>query len=150
MTNKGGKANRDGPRYHSDGHHPTVRSRGKKIVISSKVPVKPLEKSENAWKPLKEQELDEAKQNLSHLQGHLNKIAPQTFDSLSDQIIAVAGKLQEQSMPEFAVRVFNQALLQPTYNPMYAKLCKDHLAQDGQGRGRVPELPQASARQLPA
>jgi len=141
MTNKGGKANRDGPRYHSDGHHPTVRSRGKKIVISSKVPVKPLEKSENAWKPLKEQELDEAKQNLSHLQGHLNKIAPQTFDSLSDQIIAVAGKLQEQSMPEFAVRVFNQALLQPTYNPMYAKLCKKIiLLKTGKGEAVFPNF----------
>ena len=71
-----------------------------------------------------EQELDEAKLNLSHLQSHLDKIALQTIESLSDQIIAVASKLQEQHMREFVLRVYNQTMQQPTCQAMCAKLCK--------------------------
>ena len=103
-----------------------TNSKGKIFLPSAP---KPLVKSENRWKPhtatladsvtvQKEEEL------LLKAQGHLNKIAPQTYDSLSIKFIEIANELGEAQLEAVVSKIFAKALLDPTYNSLYANLCK--------------------------
>jgi translation initiation factor 4G len=99
----------------------------------SSIPEKPLTKSDNGWKPVR-QRVDEStiegkiEINVKEAQGYLNKMTLATFDVLSDKFATVAA-LEKGSPPLPGIlklltdRIFEQALLQPTFCHMYAALC---------------------------
>ena len=71
----------------------------------------PLEKSENRWKPHSETvpdavNVDQTEAILLKLRGDLNKIAPQTFESISNQMIELALKLRQDTLPRLVLEIF--------------------------------------------
>ncbi len=83
----------------------------KKGKIVLKGPPVVLVRTENAWKPVsleKSSNVDDMAALLMKAQGILNKIAPEKFDSLSDQLIDVAKKIDETHLPQLANKLFNQ------------------------------------------
>ena len=72
--------------------------------------------------------------NVRTAQGYLNKMTQTTFDSLSDKFVEIAisekGNVEKNELPlpgQLKIlidRIFEQALLQPTFCPMYSSLCE--------------------------
>mmetsp|Transcript_29328 Transcript_29328/g.73806 ORF Transcript_29328/g.73806 Transcript_29328/m.73806 type:complete len:546 (-) Transcript_29328:347-1984(-) len=88
--------------------------------------IKPLTQSENAWtRPTKkaESESEENEAVLRKAQGLLNRVTVENFDSLKDEIFALGTK-NEEILRGLIERIFDKAVLEKHFCPLYAKLCK--------------------------
>lgn len=105
--------------------------RNKKQPAYTGPPVEPLKRSESGWKPEK---VDTSTSDgmrlklIKEAQGKLNKLTAVTYEKLSQQLIQIGLKGDgEDAIPgllrSLIDKVFEQALLQPTFCPMYAALC---------------------------
>lgn len=103
------------------------KSKGEARVIRlPKAETKALDKAENAWvRPTKAAEDDaKAKEDeiLRSALKVLNVIVPQTFDKLSMKLIEY-GRAVPARLADFIDMIFTKALDEPTYSPVYARLC---------------------------
>lgn len=83
-------------------------------------PVKPLERSDNRWVPVKSTtHLDEA---VKLVQGIMNKMTREKFDRLSKQLCEMEIKSLEMLRAVITL-IFDKALGEPHFCDMYADLC---------------------------
>ncbi|XP_010929170.1 eukaryotic translation initiation factor [Elaeis guineensis] len=68
--------------------------------------------------------LSEKEQVLKTVKGILNKLTPEKFDVLKGQLID-AGITTPDILQGVIMLVFDKAVLEPTFCPMYAQLCSD-------------------------
>ena len=96
-------------------------------------PVEPLATSEHGWKREKVDTSTEDGMRVAlvkEAQGYLNKMTQVTYEKLSTRLVQIACRETQGDPPlpgvlrELINKVFEQALLQPTFCPMYAKLCQ--------------------------
>lgn len=95
-------------------------SRGSYYESEYDGPVKPLNRTDNRWKPLK------AKSNLEEsikiVQGIMNKMTREKFGRLSAQLCAL--KIESMDMLRAVINlIFDKALGEPHFCDMYADLC---------------------------
>jgi len=88
-------------------------------------PVKPLEKSENAWKMIKpsEKNADDLEVKLRKVKGILNKLTLEKFNILADQIVDIGIK-DEETLKGIIKEIFDKAIDEPNFGSLYAKLCQ--------------------------
>ncbi|ORX56526.1 hypothetical protein BCR36DRAFT_319935 [Piromyces finnis] len=88
-------------------------------------PVKPLEKSENAWKMVKpsEKNSEDLEIKLRKVKGILNKLTLEKFKILADQIVDIGIK-DEETLKGIIKEIFDKAIDEPNFGSLYAKLCQ--------------------------
>ncbi|GMH13776.1 hypothetical protein Nepgr_015617 [Nepenthes gracilis] len=86
-------------------------------------PTPALIKAEVPWS-LQRGGLSEKEQVLKTVKGILNKLTPEKFDLLKGQLID-AGITSAEILKEVIKLLFDKAVLEPTFCPMYALLCSD-------------------------
>jgi hypothetical protein len=88
-------------------------------------PVKPLEKSENAWKMVKpsEKNIEDLEVKLRKVKGILNKLTLEKFKILADQIVDIGIK-DEETLKGIIKEIFDKAIDEPNFGSLYAKLCQ--------------------------
>lgn len=87
--------------------------------------IKPLELSASAWAPptVKKKGSDDDDEKLKRkLQGLLNKLSLEKFESISNQIMGI-GIDDEASLALVIAGVFDKAVDEPNFGSMYARLC---------------------------
>ena len=86
--------------------------------------VKPLEESENAWKPAAKtkEQLDALEVLLRTTKGLLNKFTPEKFEKLTDQFLELEITCRTD-MIAIIDMVFDKALFEPIFGYMYSQLC---------------------------
>lgn len=86
-----------------------------------------LKISDKGWKPssIRNSDDNEYGGNVKTAQGYLNKITETKFDDLSEKFVNIAMKDSEHPglSKILTDRIFEQALRQPTFCPLYANLC---------------------------
>jgi translation initiation factor 4G len=101
-------------------------------------PVKPLEKTADAWMPQAQQrkgkEEDDSPAIVDRkVKALLNKLTMEKFDSISDQIIAWANKSESQRDGRTLIQVirlvFEKATDEAAWSEMYARLCRKMMEQ---------------------
>lgn len=114
---KGGRNNRD--RKGKGGRNNRGRSREPAIPASTG-PVKALEVSDNRWKKVDNKEgVDALKAKVLVI---LNKITPEKFDVLFQQLMALDINSVE-GLEAVIDCIFDKALMEPSFCPLYATLC---------------------------
>lgn len=86
--------------------------------------IKPLEKSENRWKPsaLQEKEEDEAKTILKQMNSNLNKLAKENLDKISKKMIE--GLIDNAEVLVGVIDlIYDKALEETKFCSLYAELC---------------------------
>uniref|UniRef100_J3LEP1 Eukaryotic initiation factor iso-4F subunit p82 n=1 Tax=Oryza brachyantha TaxID=4533 RepID=J3LEP1_ORYBR len=94
--------------------------------FSAKAQVGPssaLVKAEVPWSS-KRGNLSDKERVLKTVKGILNKLTPEKFDLLKDQLIE-AGITTVDILKDVISLIFEKAVLEPTFCPMYAQLCFD-------------------------
>lgn len=130
LESTGTGANRGGPVNRRSANAPGGRrsnSQGTARVIKlPRAELKPLDKSGNAWSRPEKANDDDAKakeeEMLRAARLVLNVIVPQTFDKLSLKLIDLCKAIPAR-LRDFIDMIFIKALDEPTYSPVYAKLC---------------------------
>ena len=86
--------------------------------------VKPLEESENAWKPnaKSKEEVDALEKLLRTTKGLLNKFTPEKFEKLTDQFLELEITCRTDMIAIIDL-VFDKALFEPIFGFMYSQLC---------------------------
>jgi len=86
--------------------------------------VKPLEETENAWKPLSKtkEEIDAMEKLMRTTKALLNKFAPEKFAKLSDQFLDLEIHCRTDMIAVIDL-VFDKALAEPIFGEMYSQLC---------------------------
>ncbi len=79
-------------------------------------------RAQNAWARLGEKALPEDDLVLREAKGLLNKLTYDKFDSISDKMIAL-GIMSKTIMPGMIDLLFDKAVDEPKFAPMYAQLC---------------------------
>jgi translation initiation factor 4G len=101
-------------------------------------PVKPLEKSADAWAPIAKTRAppvdDDSPQLVDRkVKSLLNKLTMEKFDSISDQIIDWANKSKTQTDGRTLIQVirlvFEKATDEASWSEMYARLCRKMMEQ---------------------
>jgi translation initiation factor 4G len=101
-------------------------------------PVKPLEKSADAWMPQAQQRKSKEDEDSPALvdrkvKSLLNKLTMEKFDSISDQIITYANKSEAQTDGRTLIQViklvFEKATDEAAWSEMYARLCRKMMEQ---------------------
>jgi translation initiation factor 4G len=101
-------------------------------------PVKPLEKSDNAWAPMAKtraaaDDQDSPAMVDRKVKALLNKLTMEKFDSISDQIISWANKSETQTDGRTLIQVirlvFEKATDEAAWSEMYARLCRKMMEQ---------------------
>ncbi|XP_051148388.1 eukaryotic translation initiation factor isoform X2 [Andrographis paniculata] len=82
-----------------------------------------LVKAEVPWSA-RRATLSDKERVLKTVKGILNKLTPEKFDLLKDQLID-AGITSADILKEVISLIFDKAVLEPTFCPMYAMLCSD-------------------------
>ncbi|KAL6984926.1 Eukaryotic translation initiation factor isoform 4G-1 [Sarracenia purpurea var. burkii] len=96
----------------------------KSFMITHKVgPAPALIKAEVPWSARKGT-LSEKERVLKTVKGILNKLTPEKFDLLKGQLID-SGITTVDILKGVISLIFDKALLEPTFCPMYAQLCSD-------------------------
>ncbi|KAK9888566.1 hypothetical protein WA026_000810 [Henosepilachna vigintioctopunctata] len=114
MNNKGGGKSTNG---------------GNKISISLREEVK-LRETENAWKPgrlAKDAQSDEERKTIElykRVRGVLNKLTPQKFDTLLNQIKSLKVDTIDRLQGVINL-IFEKAVDEPNFSVAYAKMCKE-------------------------
>ena len=82
--------------------------------------VKPLEETENAWKPAtkSQQEVDALEKLLRTTKGLLNKFTPEKFEKLTDQFLELEIDSRTDMIAVIDL-VFDKALFEPVFGSMY-------------------------------
>ncbi|KAH9806324.1 eukaryotic translation initiation factor isoform 4G-1 [Citrus sinensis] len=86
-------------------------------------PAPALIKAEVPWSA-KRGNLSEKERVLKTVKGILNKLTPEKFDLLKGQLID-SGITSADILKEVISLIFDKAVLEPTFCPMYAQLCSD-------------------------
>ncbi|KAG1326541.1 eukaryotic translation initiation factor [Cocos nucifera] len=86
-------------------------------------PAPVLLKAEVPWSA-RRGNLSEKERVLKMVKGILNKLTPEKFDVLKGQLID-AGITTPDILKEVITLIFEKAVLEPTFCPMYAQLCSD-------------------------
>ncbi|TKY54679.1 Eukaryotic translation initiation factor isoform 4G-1 [Spatholobus suberectus] len=86
-------------------------------------PTSTLIKAEVPWSARRES-LSEKDRVLKTVKGILNKLTPEKFDLLKGQLID-AGITSADILKGVISLIFDKAVLEPTFCPMYAQLCSD-------------------------
>ncbi|XP_010905020.1 eukaryotic translation initiation factor [Elaeis guineensis] len=86
-------------------------------------PAPVLLKAEVPWSA-RRGSLSEKERVLKMVKGILNKLTPEKFDVLKGQLID-AGITTPDILKEVITLIFEKAVLEPTFCPMYAQLCSD-------------------------
>jgi len=110
---------RDG-RPDRDGRGGGGGRRGPRPDAPMDIEVVPLAVTENRYKPLKDVPGDV--KLLRNLNAILNKLTPEKFDTLVEQVL----ELKIDSAPllrDVVTAVFEKALAEPNYSPVYAEFC---------------------------
>ncbi|GKV03144.1 hypothetical protein SLEP1_g15499 [Rubroshorea leprosula] len=116
--------NKDSGLHKSDVSHDQVGSQFAKAQISSWVgPTPTLVKAEVPW-AARRGNLSEKERILKTVKGILNKLTPEKFDVLKGQLID-AGLTTPDILKGVISLIFDKAVLEPTFCPMYALLCSD-------------------------
>ncbi|CAK7347783.1 unnamed protein product [Dovyalis caffra] len=102
----------------------------KGLIPSPHTPLQAMHKAERKYEVGKVTDEEEAKQRL--LKGILNKLTPQNFEKLFEQVKAVNID-NVVTLNGVISQIFDKALMEPTFCEMYANFCF-HLA------GELPEL----------
>ncbi|KAJ1918832.1 hypothetical protein H4219_002371 [Mycoemilia scoparia] len=120
---RGGRRARGRGRGDGHGHHDNSHQ-AKPVVL--------LPKSENRWKPSRQ--ADKAGENSTievverQTKILLNKLTPDNFEQVSNDIIDVANKSKEESdghiLRRAVIIIFEKATDEPTFSATYAQLCK--------------------------
>ncbi|KAI9019840.1 hypothetical protein DFJ74DRAFT_674672 [Hyaloraphidium curvatum] len=87
--------------------------------------IKPLESSDSAWAPptVKRVGVDDAEEKIRRkLQGLLNKLSLEKFESISQQIMGL-GIDNESILALIIAGIFDKAVDEPNFGSMYARLC---------------------------
>ncbi|KAG0502588.1 hypothetical protein HPP92_002660 [Vanilla planifolia] len=93
------------------------------VQLSKAGPAPALLKAEVPWSARKGN-LSEKDRVLKTVKGILNKLTPEKFDVLKDQLID-AGITTQEILQDVINLIFEKAVLEPTFCPMYAQLCSD-------------------------
>ncbi len=99
--------------------------------------VAPLELSANRWVPLsnKKVSVDDSSPEVidRKVRALLNKLTPENFDSISDQIITWANKSEHEKDGRTLIQVirlvFEKATDEAKFSEMYARLCRKMMEQ---------------------
>ncbi|KAK9100145.1 hypothetical protein Scep_023575 [Stephania cephalantha] len=86
-------------------------------------PTTALIKAEVPWSA-RRGNISEKERVLKTIKGILNKLTPEKFDLLKGQLID-AGITTPEILKEVITLIFDKAVLEPTFCPMYALLCSD-------------------------
>ncbi|KAF0933609.1 hypothetical protein E2562_018850 [Oryza meyeriana var. granulata] len=86
-------------------------------------PLPALVKAEVPWS-IKRGNLSDKERVLKTVKGILNKLTPEKFDLLKGQLIE-AGITTADILKDVISLIFEKAVLEPTFCPMYAQLCFD-------------------------
>jgi len=98
---------------------PTDDPRGTKVVAPP--PVEQLKRSDNAWS--RKRELDDSRTlKVKLVRSILNKLTLEKFERLYEQIRSV-GISDQETLEGIVSEIFEKALLEPSFSPMYAQLC---------------------------
>ncbi|CAI5484375.1 unnamed protein product, partial [Closterium sp. Yama58-4] len=84
-------------------------------------PVVPIVKAANPWMP-RRGAVDEKEKVLRTVKGILNKLTPEKFDVLLQQMLD-SGITSADRLQEVISLIFDKAVDEPTFCPMYAELC---------------------------
>ncbi|XP_038984202.1 eukaryotic translation initiation factor-like [Phoenix dactylifera] len=95
-------------------------------------PTPALVKAEVPWST-RRGNLTDKERVLKTVKGILNKLTPEKFDVLKDQLID-AGITTPHILQDVITLIFEKAVFEPTFCPMYAQLCSDL-------NERLPPLP---------
>lgn len=101
-----------------------------KVSISLREDVK-LHEAENAWKPMRLNKKDfsteedcKTEELYKNVRGILNKLTPEKFNKLLDQIKALQIDTSQRLQGVIDL-VFNKAVDEPNFSVAYAKMCKE-------------------------
>ena len=103
----------------------SVRGRGREGVRGKKdapldIEVVPLQMSENRYVI---KSFDGEEKTLRAFQAILNKLTPESFEALLQQVL-VLGLNTSELLDRAVDHVFEQALSEPTFSPVYAEFCE--------------------------
>eukprot|EP00050_Salpingoeca_kvevrii_P018890 m.79697 g.79697 ORF g.79697 m.79697 type:complete len:1630 (+) comp8190_c3_seq1:211-5100(+) len=147
-------------------HRPPRRGARAKRVVSLVRDVAPIEKSENRWKPNREEKTNDAfEATLKEALAILNKLTVEKFDKLSTKLIDLGRQLprpvaipddldaekkkqletenekKTRYLSSFIDRIFTKAIDEPFFCSMYAALCRVmHGAATKDGTPILPEF----------
>ncbi|XP_057453543.1 eukaryotic translation initiation factor 4G-like isoform X2 [Lotus japonicus] len=123
--NQGGmqRNNSDGERWQ---RAPSFQHRGLIPSPTSQTPLQLMHKAEKKYEVGKVSDTEEVKQR--QLKGILNKLTPQNFDRLFEQVKAVNID-NAVTLTGVISQIFEKALMEPTFCEMYANFCS-HLASE--------------------
>jgi hypothetical protein len=119
----GKKLTPTGPVYPNTGR-PERKSHGSSSSIRR---VKHVQ-GENAWKP-KQFSKSEKEKKLSDIRFILNKIAPESFVKLKEELVNI--EIGEEELVDVSKHIFEAAIVNSAYSGMYAALCADLLHGEG-------------------
>ncbi|XP_058743350.1 eukaryotic translation initiation factor 4G-like isoform X2 [Vicia villosa] len=121
MGNQGGRNSPDGERWQRS---PSFQQRG--LIPSPQSPLQMMHRAEKKYEVGKVSDEEEAKQR--QLKAILNKLTPQNFDRLFEQVKAVNID-NAVTLTGVISQIFEKALMEPTFCEMYANFCS-HLASE--------------------
>jgi translation initiation factor 4G len=100
------------------------KGKGGPLRAFSTFDVKPLEETENAWKPAakSKEEVDALEKLLRTTKGLLNKFTPEKFEKLTDQFLELEITCRTDMIAIIDL-VFDKALFEPIFGFMYSQLC---------------------------
>lgn len=113
---------RDNKASHESGQD-QLSSRGNASFSQTGGPAPALIKAEVPWSA-RRGSLSEEDRVLKTVKGILNKLTPEKFDLLKGQLID-AGITTPDILKGVITLIFDKAVLEPTFCPMYAQLCSD-------------------------
>ncbi|KAL3028070.1 hypothetical protein AAZX31_03G093400 [Glycine max] len=122
VGNHGGRNNPDGERWQRSA---SFQQRGL-IPSPTQTPLQMMHKAENKYEVGKATDVEEVKQR--QLKAILNKLTPQNFDRLFEQVKAVNID-NAVTLTGVISQIFEKALMEPTFCEMYANFCF-HLASE--------------------
>lgn len=95
-------------------------NRRNRVDAPMDIEIVPLAQSENRYKPLKD--LPANVELLRAVNSILNKLTPEKFDTLVDKVIDL--KIDSAALlRDVVTSVFEKALAEPNYSPVYAEFC---------------------------
>jgi len=119
----GGRGGSRGPGRHGPGRQPSMTKPNKVIKLPVREKVPELKKTDNAWKPKTAEELDETAEVLRAVRSILNKLTPQKFQNLMQQVQTLAINTEERLRGVINL-IFEKAIDEPNFCEAYANMCR--------------------------
>ena len=83
-----------------------------------------LNQVENAWKPVNENDLTDTDKVLREVRSIMNKITPQKFQKLTQDLIALSINKDEERLKGTIDIIFEKAIDEPSFCQTYAQICE--------------------------